>query len=152
MLCCHPHTMVCHSKYRYCMMTYHPPVDVAFTAIKSIEVQITTGSNAFGWFDKAGEFLGANDSQATHVAQELIEPFPSSSVQSTKQDTRLLYHLRALRRLSSWRTFSLTLSLIQTSPPAPYPCSPLKMTRQTLLILTKHISLTCVTSMASSFA
>ena len=144
--------MVCHSKYRYCIMTYHPPVDVAFTAIKSIEVQITTGSNAFGWFDKAGEFLGASDSQSTHVAQERIEPFPSSSVQSTKQVTRLLYHLRALRRPSSWRTFSLTLSLIRAPPPAPCPCSPLKMTRQTLLISTKHISLTCATSMASSFA
>lgn len=43
--------------YSHQMATYNTLLSSpfnAFTAIKSIEVQITTGSNAFGWFDKAG--------------------------------------------------------------------------------------------------
>ena len=48
---------------------------------------MTTGSNSFSWFDKAGEFLGANGAQTTHIMQEWTKPFPSSSVQPMKQDT-----------------------------------------------------------------
>lgn len=30
---------------------------LAFAATKSIEVEITTGTDSFGWFDKAGKLM-----------------------------------------------------------------------------------------------